>query len=216
MIRESEAPAPASHELCFALVVKHARAMIAGCCRVEEVRFTHGTSDPHAARLRAFFGSPVVFKAEHTEIVLSAEVIAAPLTTADPNLLALLLAVAEDKRARPTPERLLTDQVRRALRDSLSSDSVQLEAVAKTLGMTGRSLQRRLKDEDTSFQAVRDEMRLELAERFLGEGRTFAEISFLLGFSEPSAFFRAFKRWTGLTPFERRASLLGPHAAASG
>jgi AraC-like DNA-binding protein len=51
-------------------------------------------------------------------------------------------------------------------------------------------------------------MRRELADRYLGQGMSFSEISFLLGFSEPSAFFRAFKRWTGLTPFERRAAIL--------
>ena len=76
------------------------------------------------------------------------------------------------------------------------------------MGMTGRSLQRRLRDEGTAFGALRDEVRRELADRYLGEGMSFAEISFMLGFSEPSAFFRAFKRWTGLTPFERRGALL--------
>jgi len=103
----------------------------------------------------------------------------------------------------------LTDQVRRALRGALRSDDAQLEAVAKRLGMTGRSLQRRLRDEGTVFQTLRDELRKDLADRYLGQGMSFAEISFLLGFSEPSAFFRAFKRWTGLTPFERRLELGG-------
>jgi AraC-like DNA-binding protein len=54
---------------------------------------------------------------------------------------------------------------------------------------------------------LREDVRKTLADRYLHEGLSFAEISFLLGFSEPSAFFRAFKRWTGLTPYERRASL---------
>jgi AraC-like DNA-binding protein len=82
--------------------------------------------------------------------------------------------------------------------------------MAKRLGLTARSLQRRLQDEGTSFQALRDETRRSLADRYLGQGLSVAEISFLLGFSEPSAFFRAFKRWTGLTPVERRASLGSP------
>ena len=70
-----------------------------------------------------------------------------------------------------------------------------------------RSLQRRLKDEGTAFQTVREDVRHELAQRYLDDNLSISEISFLLGFSEPSAFFRAFKRWTGLTPVERRASL---------
>jgi AraC-like DNA-binding protein len=207
VIRESEAPAPASHELCFALLVRHARAIAAGDFRVASVHFAHRATDAHAARHRAFFGTDVHFGARRTEMILDAAVLDTPLTTADANLLAILVPTAEDKRARSSPFPPLTEQVRRALRAALASDDAQLEPLARRLGMTGRSLQRRLKDEGTSFQLLRDAMRRELADRYLGEGMTFAEISFLLGFSEPSAFFRAFKRWTGLTPFERRASL---------
>ena len=207
VVLESEAPAPASHELCFALVVRHARAMIDEDLRIEEVRFTHHATETQAARHRAFFRAPVRFGAEHTELVFGAGSLATRLSTADPNLLAILLPAAEEKHAQKTAHPPLTDQVRRALRAALTSDDAQLEAIAARLGMTGRTLQRRLKDEGTSFQTVRDGMRRELADRYLGEGMSFAEISFLLGFSEPSAFFRAFKRWTGLTPVERRASL---------
>ncbi len=207
VVTESEAPAPASHELCFALVVHHARAMLGPAFPGAEARFTHRVGEPQAARHRAFFGGPVRFGAKHTELAFSKASLDAPLTTADPNLLAILIPAAEEKRSKKTTHPPLTDQVRRALRAALSNDDAQLDAVAKRLGMTGRSLQRRLKDEDTSFQAVRDGMRRELADRYLGQGMSFAEISFLLGFSEPSAFFRAFKRWTGLTPFERRATL---------
>ncbi len=63
--------------------------------------------------------------------------------------------------------------------------------------MTARLLQRRLKDEGTSFQAVRDSTRQELARRYLDARLSIAEIQFLLGFSEPSAFFRAFAAGPG-------------------
>ena len=195
VVTESEAPAPASHELCFALVARHARTMLAGWFHVTEVRFTHRVSEANAARYREHFDAPVRFGAESTELVLPA------------SLLAILLPAAEEKRSRKPADPPVTDQVRRALRTALSNDDAQIDTVAKRLGMTGRSLQRRLKDEDTSFQNLRDEVRRDLADRYLGLGMSFAEISFLLGFSEPSAFFRAFKRWTGLTPMERRASL---------
>ena len=104
----------------------------------------------------------------------------------------------------------MTDQVRRALRPALSGDGGQLESIARRLGVTSRSLQRRLRDEGSSFHTLRDETRRSLADRYLGEGLSLSEISFLLGFSEPSAFFRAFKRWTGLTPIEHRAARAGP------
>ncbi|HEY1957282.1 MAG TPA: AraC family transcriptional regulator [Polyangiaceae bacterium] len=206
VLRESEAPAPASHELCFALVVARAREV--SPVRVREVRYEHRASDANAARQRAFFDAPVRFGARATELVFDRAALDAPLASADAGLHEVLRGAADEKRAKRSPHAPLTDQVRRALATALQSDDAQLDVVAKRLGTTGRSLQRRLKDEGTSFQAVRETMRRELADRYLGEGLTFAEISFLLGFSEPSAFFRAFKRWTGLTPFERRASLL--------
>jgi AraC-like DNA-binding protein len=211
VITESEAPAPAAHELCFALVVRHARTMVADRLPITEVCFSHDASLAQVARHRAFFDAPVRFGAPHTELVLPRNVLERPLTSADPHLLAILRPTAEETLARGAAHSPpFTEQVRRQIGETLPNDDAQLETVAKRLGMTGRSLQRRLKEEGTAFQTLRDEMRRDLADRYLGQGMSFNEISFLLGFSEPSAFFRAFKRWTGLTPFERRASLLQP------
>jgi AraC-like DNA-binding protein len=210
VITESEAPAPASHELCFAVIVRHARQMVGGRFQLSAVRFEHRVPVKQVGEYRAFFGATVAFGADSTELVLPKGVLDAPLSAADPNLLSILQATAEEKRARRTADPLHTDLVRRALRTALSSDAAQLEAVARRLGLTARSLQRRLRDEGTSFQALRDDVRRTLADRYLGEGFSLAEISFLLGFSEPSAFFRAFKRWTGLTPIERRSQVRAP------
>jgi AraC-like DNA-binding protein len=207
VLTESEAPAPASHELCFALIVRRARDLVAGPLRGVEARFSHRVRTKEIGRYQAFFEGAATFGTEHTELVFEQSVLDAKLSTADPDLHAILVPTAEDMRAQRASLPPLTVQVRRALRTALSSDDDQLEAVARRLGMTGRSLQRRLRDEGTVFQTLRDDVRRELADRYLGEGMSFAEISFMLGFSEPSAFFRAFKRWTGMTPFERRAVL---------
>ena len=94
------------------------------------------------------------------------------------------------------------------LRDALRDDEGHVDRVAKRLGLTARSLQRRLKDEGSSFNGVREQVRKDLSRRYLDDNLSIAEISFLLGFSEPSAFFRAFKRWTGQTPIEARRSTL--------
>jgi AraC-like DNA-binding protein len=204
VLTESEAPAPASHELCFALVVRHARALLDGAFRVSAVRFTHRRPAADISAYLSSFEADVEFAARHTELVMPRSVLAASLTTHDPNLAAILVPAAEQQRERSTIDPPVTEQVRRGLRAALSSDEAQLGGMAKKLGLTSRSLQRRLKDEGTSFQDLRDEARKVLADRYLGEGHSMAEISFLLGFSEPSAFFRAFKRWTGLTPIERR------------
>ena len=85
----------------------------------------------------------------------------------------------------PQAEVHVVAQVSRVLRDALRDDEGHIELVAKRLGLTARSLQRRLKDEGTSFNAVREDVRRQLSRRYLDEGLSIAEISFLLGFSEP-------------------------------
>jgi AraC-like DNA-binding protein len=100
------------------------------------------------------------------------------------------------------------DSIRRVLTDELCDGEPTLERVAKRLHMSGRTLHRRLKEQGASFRLVVGEVRLELARRYLRERQaTIGEIAFLLGFSEPSAFHRAFKRWTGHSPaaFRRRS-----------
>ena len=203
--RESEAPAPASHELCWALVARHARELATRPFRVIAVELAH-RAPADVAPFRAWFDAPVVFDAATTQLVLPASALDAALVSADPALLAILTRAADELvKQRPT-DSLLTAQVVRALGEALRSDDAGVDAIAKRLGLTGRSLQRRLEDEGTTFKQVREDVRRELAQRYLDDGLAIAEISFLLGFSEPSAFFRAFKRWTGQTPLEARAA----------
>ena len=72
-----------------------------------------------------------------------------------------------------------------------------------------RTLQRRLQEEGTSFQTLLDDTRRELAEQYLAQpGMSLLEIAYLLGFADPSNFFRAFRRWFDATPGEYRARLL--------
>ncbi len=201
--RESEAPAPASHELCWALVAKYARELSAVPFRLLAVELAH-PAPGDVAPYRAWFEAPVVFDAERTQLVLPAAALEATLVSADPALLAILSRAADELGKKTASDPLITAQVKRVLHEALRTDDAHVDLVAKRLGLTGRSLQRRLKDEGTSFQDLREDVRRELAQRYLDGGLAIAEISFLLGFSEPSAFFRAFKRWTGETPLSHR------------
>lgn len=80
-----------------------------------------------------------------------------------------------------------------------------VDRVAEQLGMSARTLQRKLRTFGTSHQELLDEMRKDLAMRYLHEPEmAVCEVAYLLGFSESSAFHRAFKRWTGTTPSEFR------------
>ncbi len=205
VVRESEAPAPASHELCFALVAHYARQLVTAPVRITAVELVH-RAPADVAPYRAWFDAPVVFGAAETRLVLPAAALAHALVSSDPALLAILTRAADELARKTESAPSLAAQVARVLRDVMRGEAANVDVVAKRLGMTSRSLQRRLKDEGTSFQAVRDATRQELAKRYLDARLSIAEISFLLGFSEPSAFFRAFKRWTGQTPLEARAT----------
>ena len=99
----------------------------------------------------------------------------------------------------------VTDLVRRLLAGELCNGEPTLEEIVPRLHMSARTLHRRLEEEGTSFRQVLAEVRREIAARHLSERRlAIDEIAFLPGFSEPSAFNRAFKRWTGHAPLGYR------------
>jgi AraC-like DNA-binding protein len=100
------------------------------------------------------------------------------------------------------------DRVHAVLLEFLPSGSASIEAVAQRIGTSTRTLQRRLSQEQKSFQAVLNETRENLARHYLKTSElTGAEISFLLGFEDPNSFFRAFHTWTGETPEQVRGAL---------
>src|SRR5262249_55902507 len=96
-------------------------------------------------------------------------------------------------------------QVRRAIGTDLRGGLPDLDTVATRLHVGARSLQRRLRDSGHSYQSILDQVRRDLALRYLGDRRlAISEIAFLVGFAEVTNFYRAFKRWTGTTPTEQR------------
>jgi AraC-like DNA-binding protein len=126
------------------------------------------------------------------------------LPTHSPHIQSTLLAYAEAQLAEQRDQATLRDRVRGVLAQVLQSGEPTIEHVAKRLATTPRTLQRRLREESTSFQAVLDGLRAELAKRYLDEGRfELAEVAFLLGYAEASAFARAFRRWHGVSPTRR-------------
>jgi AraC-like DNA-binding protein len=173
----------------------------------EEVRFAH-RAPADISEYRRIFDAPVTFGHQRSELVISPPIIDLPLVTADAALSSIVEAQASAMlEAAPAGEGAI-DSIRRVLTDELCDGEPTLERVAKRLHMSGRTLHRRLKEQGASFRLVVGEVRLELARRYLRERQaTIGEIAFLLGFSEPSAFHRAFKRWTGHSPaaFRRRS-----------
>lgn len=176
---------------------------------ITRVRFRH-RAPRDTARHEAFFRGAIEWGAPCNEIALANDLAALPLLKADPALAGFferhLRRMLGETGAQAGG---MASRVRSLLADELRRGAPTLETVAARLGMSSRTLKRRLHDEGTTFQDVLDAVRCDLAKRYLDERRlALGEVSFLLGFSEPSAFHRAFKRWTGRTPLSyQRAAL---------
>ena len=169
-----------------------------------EVRFAHSAPDD-SSELRRFFGCILKFENARSEMVFSRDLLHKPLLKADPNLQAILEAQVVAMIAKLPKGEAATEAVRRYVAGELCNGEPTLKLIAPRLHMSPRTLHRRLEEEGTSFRRVLTEVRRELATRHLTERQiAISEIAFLLGFSEPSAFHRAFKRWTGHAPLTYR------------
>ncbi|MDT4844907.1 hypothetical protein FQZ97_788770 [compost metagenome] len=156
------------------------------------------------ALYQQFFACPLQFEAQEYALVLPLALRSAPLKQANPPLQAVLRQHAEALLAR-LPSEGLRARVVALLGAQLARGEPDRGALASALGVSERTLQRRLADEGSSYQQLLNDTRRHLAERHLQEGRLpIAEIAVLLGYSEPSVFFRAFRQWTGLTPGDYR------------
>lgn len=128
----------------------------------------------------------------------------APLPNADATLCAILEEHAAELLAKVPTIQSFADQVRYRIAQALPDGDPTAEGVACSLGMSARTLRRRLREAGSSHQQLLDQVRSELAHRALGRpGVSMGEIAYLLGFSDTSAFHKAFRRWTGRAPRER-------------
>lgn len=169
--------------------------------------------NPEPAELQAytdFFQCPVSFGHSITSVRFAADFLRLPVRNSDPALRQLLEQQAEAQlEALPDTGRFGTS-LNQALIHCLHDGNPGLETVAQRLGLSVRTLQRRLGEQGLNFQALLDRTRAELARRYLGDpGLSLADIALLLAFSEQSAFNRAFKRWYGESPRRYRQGVVG-------
>lgn len=165
-------------------------------------RVCFSTAAPASTReLERVFGCPLEFDAERHALEFADDDWTRVSPHADATLFEVLERHAAMLLATLPPASALVAELRRAITAELHAGEPTLAQVGKRLGMSGRTLQRRLDDEQLRFGAVVDEIKAELAKARL-EDRSLAicEVAFLLGFADQSAFNRAFKRWTGMTP----------------
>ncbi|MFI8262943.1 AraC family transcriptional regulator [Streptomyces sp. NPDC085665] len=158
---------------------------------------------PHEAEYEILFDCPVRFGSQRTGAAFGAHWLAAPLVRDEAELDAMLRRAPFDLLSRPEYGTTVAEQVRRALAGQLRT-SPRLPAlgeVAARLAVSPATLRRRLQQEGTSFQQLKDHVRRDAAIAGLAEsGEPIAELAARLGFSQDTAFHRAFRRWTGTTP----------------
>jgi AraC-like DNA-binding protein len=194
---------PARVDSFFAGLLAMSRQIASQTLVPKRVMLRHAAPDC-ASRYAALFGAPVDFGATRDAIGFPRDQAERPLPTGNHLLARQNDQVIDDYLQRFDAD-TLTDRVRTRLLDLMPSGRVSEGEVASGLHLSPRTLQRRLADEGTSFKVVLDEARQALATRYIGDNRlSIKETSYLLGFSEPGNFSRAFKRWTGRTPSQYR------------
>ncbi|HEY0255047.1 MAG TPA: AraC family transcriptional regulator ligand-binding domain-containing protein [Kofleriaceae bacterium] len=182
-------------EFPFASLALRARETTGGAFHLRAMRFGHaGEATPAYAEV---FRAPVTFGNGVDELECAIDQLSLPLASADPITVQAIEATVAQLSA--TPQTSLVDRVRRAIGDA---NDPELAVVAGSLGMSERTLRRHLEQDQTSLRQIADELRRARADAMLAAGRSVKDVAFALGFSEPSAFSRAYKRWTGKAPTE--------------
>jgi AraC-like DNA-binding protein len=189
-------------ECAMAEVTLGVRAMTGRPVAPAEVTFRHAAPARLATHGR-IFGAQVTFGAPRTEIVFDHAALDTPLAHANAMFCAVFARQVEQAMARLPAEAGASGPVRAAVQAALLGGDCTLSRTARALGTSGRSLQRRLREEGTSFAAIVDALRRELAESYLDHGLPLPEVARRLGYADTTAFHRAHRRWTGRSP--RRA-----------
>jgi AraC-like DNA-binding protein len=160
----------------------------------------------HRALFENHFGCPVRFKAGRNALVFRSSDLDRPFVTCNEELLAMIGLQLESELQSRTTSTTVSDQVKRCLRRILAGRRPALHDVARELGLSARTLQRRLTDAGITFQQLVEDTRRELAHHYLKQSSVeLNETAFLLGFEDANSFYRAFQTWEGTSPGAWRA-----------
>ncbi len=202
-------PAPVGDETIFAelgmaVVVQFARNLTGVDDAMTKIAFRHSL-DGSLAPYTEFFGCPVLFDQPQTILRFPACFLALPLRQPDAMLLGILEAQAAHALAHLPKSDAFVREVQALIMRLCLEGAPTLAQVADQLCMTPRTLQRRLAEHGTRFQPVLDETRQQLCRQYLADPRLqLTDVAHLLGYSDQSAFTRAYRRWTGHTPHGAR------------
>jgi AraC-like DNA-binding protein len=193
-------------EMTLAIVVTFGRQVTGIDWTPREVSFRHSKPEDVSEHQR-IFRAPVHFDCLANEVILDRSLLDVPLVKADPTLCAVLGRHAESLLAQFPRQESFINRVRPILCEALNDGDPRLEEISQKMGVSIRTFQRKLREEGTCYQDLLDDTRYHLSKRYLQEPEIgICEVAYLIGFSEPSAFYRAFRRWAGITPKEFRRS----------
>ncbi|MGK0293356.1 MAG: AraC-like DNA-binding protein [Porticoccaceae bacterium] len=173
--------------------------------KIEEVFFEHPTPTTTIEHKRTF-GAPVHFSQQVNQLKFDKNILERKLPQADPRLFEVLEGHLKEALENQTQEDDIVSSVGIIIAKSLSNGIPSVDDVAASLFMSKRTLQRRLYDRGVLFNEYADEIRCKMAQQFVAKTKlSLTEVAFLLGYAHISALSRAFRRWTGKTPYEFRA-----------
>lgn len=171
-----------------------------------EVTFAYPQPESTAEYDRVF-GCPVKFNQKENSMTLDWGIVNTPVRMANPDLLAHFEQYAQTLLDEMQRKDEHTRAVTRIILSRLDDESLSLEKVAREMAVSVRTLQKRLEEEGVVFSDLLREVRQHLAQKYLRENYSVEQITYLLGFSEPSVFRKAFKKWAGVTPREYREGM---------
>jgi AraC-like DNA-binding protein len=192
-------------EFGSAVVVRVLRGITGRNLAAKSVSFTHGRNE-NKKELDHFFGCSTTFGAPEDTLSLSTALLPTPTVTADQYLLKVLQGYCEDVLTdRGRISSTLRSMVEKEISKHLPHGQAQIERVALNLGMSDRTLSRRLVEEGTTYAAILDELRRDLSRQYLRDSSlSLNQIAWLLGYSEVTSYNHAFRRWTGDSPAKVR------------
>ncbi len=188
------------HTLAITVVFNAFRSLGAENWRPSAICFSH--KEPETARLyNKYFGSPVEFNQDFTGIVFPAIDLQIPIATADNELLAIVKSHLDTVMADYQVHDILANRVQQHIRQHLGTDLCNLESVAQRLNQHPRTLQRELRRQGVTFRTLLTEVRHDVAEHYLRSSSIgLVDLADILGYRNVSAFSRAFKNTSGLSP----------------
>lgn len=180
--------------------------------RIPILRARFSYAEPrHSAEYRLMYCTELAFRQPHTAIVFAAQYLDLPIVQNERSAKDFLRTAPESILVKYKNGSSLSARIRRRLRQMLPGEVADFDRLAGELNMTTATLRRRLHEEGASYQEIKDQLRRDLAISYLCHSkRSVMDIALELGFSERSAFHRAFRKWTGASPgeFRRDAKLI--------